>query len=209
MNPPPEEEAPEELRHLAPVSALILLGVIVVASLGLMNVGVAALAGAAATILFGVLTPQQAYERVGWSTVILIAGMFPLGIALRNSGGADFISENLIDLLQPYGTVAILGGVALMTMLLTQPIHNAAVAVIMTPVAIDVAARLDSNPHAFAAAVIIAASANFLLPVGHPAPLLVQGPGRYATADYLKFGIGLCLVAMLIVILVVPVIWPL
>lgn len=209
MNPPPEEEAPEELRHLAPYTALILLGVIVVASLGLMNVGIAALAGAAATVLLGVLSPRQAYERIGWGTVILIAGMFPLGIALRNTGGAEFIAERLIDLLEPFGTIAILAGVALITMLLTQPIHNAAVAVIMTPVAIDIAARLDSNPHAFAAAVIIAASANFLLPVGHPAPLLVQAPGRYTIANYMKFGGGLCLAAMLIIVFVVPLIWPL
>ncbi len=209
MNPPPQQEAPDELRHLAPYSALILLGVIVVASLGLMSVGIAALAGAAATILIGVLSPQDAYERVGWGTVILIAGMFPLGIALRNTGGAELIAEGLIDLLEPFGTIAILAGVALITMLLTQPIHNAAVAVIMTPVAIDVASRLDSNPHAFAAAVIIAASANFLLPVGHPAPLLVQAPGRYTVANYLKFGAGLCVVAMLITVAVIPLVWPL
>ncbi len=209
MNPPPEEEAPEELRHLALYAALILLGVIVVASLGLLSVGIAALAGAAATILIGILTPQQAYDRVGWGTVLLIAGMFPLGIALRNTGGADLISELLIDILQPYGTVAILAGLALVTLLLTQPIHNAAVAVIMTPVAIDIASRLDSNPHAFAAAVIIAASANFLLPMGHPAPLLVQAPGQYTVVNYLKFGSGLCVIAMLIVVLVVPLLWPL
>ncbi len=209
VNPPPEEEAPREYRRFAPFTALILLAVIVVASLGWINVGVAALGGAAATILLGVLTPRQAYDRIGWGTVILIAGMFPLGIAMRNTGGADLISRGLIDIFQPFGTIAILAGVALITMLLTQPIHNAAVAVIMTPIAIDMASRLDTSPHAFAAAVILAASANFLLPVGHPAPLLVREAGNYSTADFVKFGIGLNIVAMLVIVLVVPLLWPL
>ena len=209
VNPPPDEEAPEELRHLAPVSALILLAVILAASLGLMNVGVAALGGAAATVLLGILTPKQAWERVGWGTVFLIAGMFPLGIALRNSGGAELISDGLISLLEPFGAVAILAGIALVTLLLTQPIHNAAVAVIMTPIAINVSSQLDSNPHAFAAAVIIAASSKFLLPIGHPAPLLVKAPGRYVTRDYVRFGTGLSIISMLIVVIVIPLIWPL
>jgi di/tricarboxylate transporter len=135
--------------------------------------------------------------------------MFPLGIALLNSGGAELISELLIDLLEPFGTVVVLAGVAFITMLLTQPMHNAVVAVIMTPVAIDVADQLNSNPHAFAAAVIVAASANFLLPVGHPAPYLVKAPGGYQTRDYLKFGAGLNVLALLMIVVVVPLLWPL
>jgi di/tricarboxylate transporter len=209
LNPPPEEEAPAEMRHYAPVTGAILLGVIALASLGLMNIGVAALGGAALTILLGILTPRQAYERIGWGTVIMIAGMFPLGIALLNSGGAELISELLIDVLEPFGDVTVLAGVAFITMLLTQPMHNAAVAIIMSPVAIDVAAQLDSNPHAFAAAVIVAASANFLLPVGHPAPYLVKAPGGYQARDYLKFGAGLNALALLMIVIVIPLLWPL
>jgi di/tricarboxylate transporter len=209
VNPPPEEEAPPELRRYAPITGGILIAVIALASLGLLSIGVAALGGAAATILLGVLTPRQAYERVGWGTVIMIAGMFPLGIALLNSGGAELISELLIDLLEPFGTVVVLAGVAFITMLLTQPMHNAVVAVIMTPVAIDVADQLNSNPHAFAAAVIVAASANFLLPVGHPAPYRVKAPGGYQTRDYLKFGAGLNILALLMIVIVVPLLWPL
>ncbi len=209
VNPPPEEEAPPELRRYAPITAAILLAVIVLASLNLLTIGVAALGGAAATIILGVVTPRQAYSRVGWGTVIMIAGMFPLGIAMLNSGGAEIISNLLISLLEPFGNIVVLAGVTLITMLLTQPMHNAAVAIIMTPVAIDVSAQLGSSPHAFAAAVIIAASANFLLPVGHPAPFLVKAPGGYQTRDYLKFGAGLNALALLMVIIVVPILWPL
>ena len=209
VNPPPEEDAPPELRRYAPVTAGILLAVIALASLGLLNIGVAALGGAAATILLGVLTPRQAYDRIGWGTVLMIAGMFPLGIAMLNTGGAELISTLLLDLLEPFGVTVVLAGVAFITMLLTQPMHNAAVAIIMTPVAIDISIQLDANPHAFAAAVIIAASANFLLPVGHPAPYLVKTPGQYKTSDYLKFGAGLNALALLMIVVVVPLLWPL
>lgn len=209
VNPPPEEVAPPELRRYAPITAGILLIVIALASLGLLNIGVAALGGAAATILLGILTPRQAYDRIGWGTVLMIAGMFPLGIAMLNTGGAELISTLLLDLLEPFGLTVVLAGVALITMLLTQPMHNAAVAIIMTPVAIDISIQLDANPHAFAAAVIIAASANFLLPVGHPAPYLVKTPGQYKTSDYLKFGAGLNTLALLMIVIVVPLLWPL
>lgn len=209
VNPPPEEEAPPELRRYAPVAAGILLAVIALASLGLLNIGVAALGGAAATILLGILKPRQAYDRIGWGTVLMIAGMFPLGIAMLNSGGAELISSVLIDVLEPYGTPVVLAGVALITMLLTQPMHNAAVAIIMTPVAIDISTQLDANPQTFAVAVIVAASANFLLPVGHPAPYLVKVPGQYKTSDYLKFGAGLNFLALLMIVIVVPLLWPL
>src|SRR5690606_36315060 len=147
LNPPPEEESPQELRRFAPICAAILVTVIALAAFGVLSIAVGALGGAAATLVLGVVTPRQAYARVGWSTIIMIAGMFPLGIALLNSGGAELISDLLITLLEPYGTIAVLAGVVVITMLLTQPIHNAAVAIIMSPVAIDVASQLNSNPH--------------------------------------------------------------
>lgn len=209
LNPPPEEESPQELRRYAPICAAILVTVIALAAFGALSIAVGALGGAAATLVLGVVTPRQAYARVGWSTIIMIAGMFPLGIALLNSGGAELISDLLITLLEPYGTIAVLAGVVVITMLLTQPIHNAAVAIIMSPVAIDVASQLNSNPHTFAAAVIVAASANFLLPVGHPAPYLVKAPGNYKTTDYLKFGLGLNVIALLMILAIVPLLWPL
>ncbi|CAN5735656.1 SLC13 family permease [soil metagenome] len=209
VNPPPEEDAPPELRRYGPITGAILVTVVAVASLGLLNIGVAALGGAAATVLLGIVTPRQAYERVGWGTVIMIAGMFPLGIAMLNTGGAEVISQLLLTVLESYGDVVVLAGVAFITMLLTQPMHNAAAAIIMTPVAIDISFQLDSNPHAFAAAVIVAASANFLLPVGHPAPFLVKAPGQYKTSDYLKFGAGLNALALVMIVIIVPLLWPL
>jgi di/tricarboxylate transporter len=206
---PPEEEAPQELRHLAPWAALILLAVVVVAALGWLPVAVAALAGAAGIMLLGILSPAQAYQNVDWRTVVLVAGMFPLGLALENTGAAAILSDLLVRSLGPAGPLAVLLGVAVLAILLTQSIHNAAVAVIMTPVAMDVAFQMGANPRAFAVAVILGASAAFLLPVGHPAALLVQHPGGYQLRDYLKFGLGLMLLYLLVIAFVVPLVWPL
>lgn len=100
--------------------------------------------------------------------------------------------------------VAVLGGVAVIGMALTQPIHNAAVAVIMTPVAIQAAGLLDSNPKAFCVAVVIACSNTFLMPYGHPAPYLVQQPGNYKSSDYLKFGLPLNAISLAVILTVIP-----
>ena len=86
--------------------------------------------------------------------------------------------------------------------------HNAVVAVIMTPVAVQVSAAANVDPKAFAIAVIVGASATFLLPVGHPALMLVQRPGRYANADYIKFGIGLVICVFMVLMVVSPFLWP-
>lgn len=97
-----------------------------------------------------------------------------------------------------------MAGIVVLAMILTQPIHNAAVAVIMTPVAINAAALMDVDPRAYCVAVLVACSATFLLPYGHPAPYMVQDPGNYRAADYVKFGLPLNLLALVVILVVVP-----
>ncbi len=208
LHAPREEEAPQELWHLGPYAALILVLVIVSAALGWLPIAVAALSGAAGMLLLNILTPKQAYEMVEWRTVILIGCLYPLGLALENSGASALLAKFLLDTLGSFGPTGVLLGVAFFAMLLTQPLHNVAAAVIMTPVAFDAAQALGANPKAFAAAVIAGVSAAFLMPIGHPAPLLVQHLGNYKPQDYLRFGLGLCLVVLAIIALVVPRIWP-
>jgi di/tricarboxylate transporter len=99
-------------------------------------------------------------------------------------------------------------GIAIVALALTQMLHGAAVAVIMAPVALDAAQLLAINPHAMAAAVIVGASATYLLPVGHPAPLLVQQPGGYRPKDYIIYGAGLVVVTIAITAILLPLIWP-
>jgi di/tricarboxylate transporter len=104
--------------------------------------------------------------------------------------------------------LAALLGIFTSALLLTQALHGAAVAILMTPVALDTASLLGVEPRAFAVAVVVGAAATYLIPVGHPAPLLVQRPGGYETMDYVKFGLGLTLITFIITAVLVPLIWP-
>lgn len=207
LQKPRKQEAPLHLRKFAPVAALIFLAVIASAALNWLSIAVAALAGAAAMVLLGIIDMKGAYNQIDWRTLILIGGMYPIGTALQKTGAAEFMAELIQFSVGPFGTAAALVTVAFMTLLLTQPMHNAVAALIMTPVAIKVAGALDANPKAFALAVLVAASASFLMPVGHPAPLLVRKPGGYRNIDYLKFGFGPALFILAVVAVVVPLFW--
>ncbi|MCF8130139.1 MAG: TRAP transporter large permease subunit [Deltaproteobacteria bacterium] len=141
-----------------------------------------------------------------WRTTILIACMYPMGEAMQQSGADRTLSQLLLSI--PGGSTA-LGAlllIAVLTMMLTQVIHNAVAAVIVTPLALYAAQQTGADPKGFGIAVILAASANFLLPVGHPAPLMIREPGKYAVSDYLKFGVGLMLLTVSAIGLLVPLI---
>ena len=159
-------------------------------------------------VLIGILPPRLLYENVEWRTIVLVGGMYPLGLAMEKSGASGLVSRLIADTLGTLGPHITMTGITMIALLLTQTLHGAAVAVIMTPVALDTAGLLGVEPKAFAVAVIVGAAATYLLPEGHPAPLMVQSPGSYATKDYLKFGTGLVVITLLIVAVMVPLIWP-
>ena len=208
LHKPHREEAPLKLRHLGKWAALIMAGVITLAGFNLLPVAVAALGGAALMVLIGILPPRLLYKHVEWRTIVLVGGMYPLGLAMVKSGAAELVSSLIAGTLGTLGPHITMMGIMLIAMLLTQSLHGAAVAVIMTPVALDTAGLLEVEPKAFAVAVIVGAAATYLLPEGHPAPLMVQRPGSYEIRDYLKFGTGLVAITMLVVVVLVPLIWP-
>lgn len=203
----PDVSAKKE--KLAPLAAAILFAVVVIAAADMVSISVAAIGGAILMTLTGIINPVKAYEAIDWKIIILIGGMYPLGIAMVQTGTADQIGEVLVDTLGAYGPLLLMAGMSFLTMILTQPIHNAVVAVIMTPIAINAAEIMDSNPRAFCVAVLVSCSSTFLMSVGHPAPLMVQHPGSYNAADFLKFGLPLNILAMAIILLIIPVFWPL
>ncbi|MHB8975279.1 MAG: SLC13 family permease [Trichloromonadaceae bacterium] len=208
LHKPHPEEAPRKLRHLGKWAALIMAGVIALAGFNLLPIAVAALGGAALMVLIGILPLRQLYEHVEWRTIVLVGGMYPLGLAMEKSGAAGLVSSLLADTLGQLGPLITMIGITLIALVLTQTLHGAAVAVIMTPVALDTAGLLGVEPKAFAVAVIVGAAATYLLPEGHPAPLMVQSPGSYKTKDYLKFGSGLVVITLAIVAVLVPLLWP-
>lgn len=205
---PGETDVSSTKKRQAPLAAAILAAVILVAAIGWFPIAVSAMAGAAAMVLLGIVDWKRLYDAVDWKTLVLIAGMYPLGSALNESGGAEIIGDLLVNGLGDFGPLAVLAGISVLCMLLTQPMHNAAVAIIMTPIAITAANAMDASATGFCVAVVISCSAAFLLPYGHPAPFLVQEPGDYRNIDYLRFGAGLNVITLVAVLVLVPLLWP-
>ena len=200
-----------EARNLkkAPVALTILLGVLLVVSTGLLHVSIAMFLGALLMVLTGVLTMEEAYQSIEWKSVFLIAGMLPLGLAMENTGTAQFLAGQIIQLIGGWGPVAVMMGIFIMTGLLTEVMSNAAATVLAVPIAIDAALSMGANPRAFVMAIVIAASTSFLMPIGHQVNVLIYGPGDYQFFDYTKVGIWLNLILMGLTALLLPIIWPL
>lgn len=208
LHPPQKESAPDRAVRLAPWTVLIFLLVIVIAALDWYPIEITALAGALAVTLIGSLSARQAYTRIDWHTIVLIAAMLPFATALQNHGASEQLAYWLANSLGGWGPLAVMGIIASISLLLTQALHNAAVAAVMTPVAIDAALQLGGNPKAFTVTVIVASSMSVLLPIGHPAPLLVRRNGGYDNSDYLRFGSGLAILTLATILVAIPLLWP-
>jgi len=193
----------------APVAVIIMLGFVFVVLMGWLNIAVAAVIAASLMVLSDALTMEDAYQAIEWRAVFLIACMLPLGIAMETSGTAQFLANGMVELVGEWGGLAVLGGLFLMTNIASQFMPSSVVTVLMAPIAISTAADLALSPYALLMAVAIAASASFMSPVGHPANVLVMGPGGYRFSDFVKVGIPLTLVVLLVMLLVLPVFWPL
>ncbi|MFQ6100319.1 MAG: SLC13 family permease [Anaerolineae bacterium] len=204
------EEIREPPRRKKALPAALVMGVVLLTvALGWMAIPIAAVAGAILMILTGCLNMEEAYRFIEWKAVFLIAGMLPLGIAMEQSGAARLLAENMVAAVGRLGPMAVLAGLFVLTALAAQIIPTHAVAVLMAPIAFNIASSMSMAPYAAAMVVAFAASASFLLPVGHPANVLIMGPGGYRFGDYAKVGVPLTLVVMVVVLLVVPLLWPL
>jgi di/tricarboxylate transporter len=199
----------EELRlHKAPLAGLLMIGVIVVVLVGWLPIAIAAIIGATLMIITGCLEMEEAYRFIEWRAVFLIAGMLPLGIAMQETGAARFLAFSMVAAIGELGPLAILAGMFILTALATQFMPNPVVAVLMAPVVLSTTDDLGISPYAFMMGIAFAASSSFLSPVGHPANVLVMGPGGYRFADYVKVGLPLALVLLGVTVLIVPLLWP-
>ena len=193
----------------APIALAILLATLVVITAGWLHVSAAMFIAALLMVLTGTLTMDEAYNAVEWKSVFLIASMLPLGLAMENTGTARFLADQIILALGSFGPIAVLVGIYIMTSLLTEVMSNAAATVLAVPIAIDAALELGVDPHTFVIAVVIAASTSFLMPVGHQVNVLIYGPGGYRFSDYTKVGLWLNLLLLTVIVLVLPLVWPL
>jgi di/tricarboxylate transporter len=193
----------------APLTIAILLGGLVMVTLGVLPVPVALLIGAILMVLSGALSMEEAYQSIEWKSVFLIAGMLPLGVAMEVTGTAQLMADGIVNLIGGLGLMAVLVGIYVMTGLLTEVMSNAAATVLVTPIAIDAALQLGADPRAFVIGVVLAASTSFLMPIGHQVNVIVFGPGGYKFSDYTRVGVVLNLILLLVIVLTLPLIWPL
>ena len=186
---------------------VIVAGMVVLLVAGLVPPAVAGLLAAGGIILSGVLTVDQAYRGIGWTTVILVGGMLSLSTAMVSSGAAQKLADGLVDIVGDTGPHALLLGLVLLTLALGQLISNMATALIVLPVAVSAAAELDVSAKPVLMAVAVASAAALLTPVATPANLMVMGPGGYRFSDYWKLGLPLMALYGVVAVLLVPVIW--
>jgi di/tricarboxylate transporter len=182
--------------------------VVLLGGLGILPIAALAFLGALAMVLSGALPLKDAYGSMEWSLLMLIAGMTSLGLAMERTGTADFLAKEIIALHQTPSPLFLLAVFFLLTVFLTQPLSNAAAALVVLPIAVHVAIAQGVNPRSYAMAVSIAASCSFMTPL-EPACALVYNPGKYRVLDFLRAGTGLTIVVFVITMILVPLLWPL
>ncbi|MDR5892397.1 SLC13 family permease [Halomonas mongoliensis] len=185
----------------------ILAGVVALASLGVMSMMNAAMLGAALVLLTGCCTVEAAKRGLDTQVLLTIAASFGLGAALQSSGAAAFLADAALGLADG-NPLLLLIGTYLLVALLTELVTNNAAAVITFPVVMASAESLGVNPMPFVVAVMFAASASFLTPIGYQTNLMVHGPGGYRFGDFLRVGGGLNLITAAVALTLIPLIWP-
>ncbi|MXO71067.1 SLC13 family permease [Alteraurantiacibacter buctensis] len=192
----------------AAISMLVFIAVIAAAATGITPIAAAAFAGAVILILLRVITPEEAYAGLRPEVLLLIAGMVVVGLSIEVTGLAEAGTDRLIAFIEPFGplfALAILYGV---TLFATEFLSNAAVAVLITPVAVALANSLGVDPRPFLVAVMMAASAAFATPFGYQTNVLVFQLGEYKYMDFVRIGVPLNLLTWAAGVIAIPVFFP-
>lgn len=202
------------------VLAAVVLTVTITDLLSRMNSGVpsipihyAALVGALALLWSGILTPRQAYESVDWQVLLMLYGLLGLGMAMQSTGTAEWLAKQLVSGAEGFVSSGMMPYVMLwlifvFTLSLTEVLSNNATAVMMIPIVVRLAAELGVDSRPYIMGVTVAASCAFALPMGYQTHMMVYGPGGYRFSDYLRVGIPLNMICILIACPLIPLIWP-
>jgi len=196
-------------RNKAPIAIGVLLGVVILAALGVAPILMLAMIGVTCVLMTGCIDAEEAFSYVDGRLLALIFAMLGVGSALQSSGAVGIIADTLSPVMLVMPPFFVVLSVYLLSSILTELVSNNAVAVVMTPIAIGLATALGVDPRPLVVAVMIAASASFATPIGYQTNTLVYGPGGYKFTDFLKFGVPLNLSLAPIVSFFIPFIWPL
>ena len=177
-------------------------------SLGLLSVQVSFVAAVVVLVVTRIVSLEEAYEAIDWPVIILLGAMIPVGEALETTGGAARIAATFADLGGALPPWAMLGIVLVTTMLLSAVINNAAAVILMAPIGINVAENIGASLDPFLMAVAIGGSSAFLSPIGHQSNTIVMGPGGYRFVDYLRMGLPLEVVIVVVCVPAIMWVWP-
>jgi di/tricarboxylate transporter len=192
----------------APLAVGIMAGMMVLLTFEIVAPVTAVLMAAVAMVLSRCVTVEDAYRSVNWESVVLIAGILPMATALEKTGGMQLIVDSLAATLAGAGPLLLLVVLFVLTSALSQVISNTATAVLLAPIAFQLAVGIGAAPEPFLMTIAVAASTAFATPVASPVNTLVLGPGGYRFGDFFKVGIALQALVLLVTILLVPILLP-
>lgn len=187
----------------------IFAAAIAAASLGYASVPIALAAAVALIVLLGFMPLSEVYDAIDWPVIVLLASLIPIGGALETSGATARVAEGLVALTAGLSAAWVLVLLMVITMSLSDILNNAATAVVMVPLSLELAQRLSVTPDAFLMSVAVGASCAFLTPIGHQNNALVFGPGGYRFGDYWRMGLPLELLIVAVAAPMILLVWPL
>ena len=196
------------VHHVATVLG-IFVGVMTVATMDLVPIHVAALAGVALVVITGGLRLDELQKAVRWDILFLLAGLIPVGVALQTTGAAGMAADWTAGVVIDWPPIAVLAMVYFIAMLLTEIMSNNACVALMLPVSANLAVVLGYNPFTFILAVTFGASLAFMTPLGYQTYLMVYGPGGYRFSDFVRVGAPLNLICMVTAVAMLAWLWPL
>lgn len=211
LGKPLNEAAKVTLTYKAPVAALIMMAMVAVMVFDFIPVApvTAVLTAAVLMVLLGCFrNVEAAYKTINWESLVLIAAMMPMSVALEKTGASALLSHSIVTFLGSAGPLVVLAGIYFTTSLLTMFISNTATAVLMSPIAMTTATEMGVSPYAFMFAVALGASMCFASPFSTPPNALVMQAGRYTFMDYVKVGLPLQIVMGIVMVFVLPLLFP-
>ncbi|BEG99014.1 SLC13 family permease [Bacteroides sedimenti] len=211
LGQPLAEAARVTLDYKAPIAAFIMLLMIVMMVFDFIPVApvTSVMIAAILMVLTGCIrNVEAAYKTINWESVVLIAAMLPMSLAMEKTGASDYLSNTLVNGLGSYGPMALLAGVYFTTSLLTMFISNTAAAVLLAPIAMQSAIQIGVSPYPFMFAVTVGASMCFASPFSTPPNALVMPAGQYTFMDYVKVGLPLQFIMGIVMIFMLPLLFP-
>ncbi|MCX7301385.1 MAG: SLC13 family permease [Rhodobacterales bacterium] len=190
-------------------TVLASLGIMVfLLATGLVPPAVAGLIAAGIILISGVLSTEQVYRSVGWTTVILVAALTPLSTAMQVTGAAQLLADGLVATVGDSGPRVLMAGLFILAAIMGQVISNTATSLIIIPIAVVAANQMGISVQPVLMCVCIACAGAFLTPVATPTNLMVMEPGAYKFGDYWKLGLPMLIWFFIIAVFLVPIIWP-